>query len=68
MLVLSRKEEETILFPGTGITVKVLSLEGGRVKVGIDAPREQRCIRGELEERETIPLHGNEGSEPPRAA
>lgn len=47
MLVLSRKKNETILI-GDGIEVRIASVQGGRVKVGIDAPAEMRIRRGEL--------------------
>ena len=50
MLVLSRKESETILFPKLGITVEVSRVQGNTVRLGIDAPDEIRVIRGELED------------------
>lgn len=48
MLVLSRKIGEVIRI-GEGIEVKVLEIKGERVKIGIEAPKELRVIRGELE-------------------
>ncbi len=48
MLVLSRKEDERILFPNLGITVEVLRVKGGNVRVGVDAPKSVRVLRGEL--------------------
>ena len=50
MLVLSRKESETVLFPKLGITVEVSRIQGKTVRIGIDAPDEIRVIRGELED------------------
>lgn len=47
MLVLTRKIGDGLLI-GEGITVTILSVEGDRVKVGIDAPREVRVLRREL--------------------
>lgn len=47
MLVLSRKSEEAILI-GDDIKITVLSVEGDRVRIGIDAPREMRIYRYEL--------------------
>ncbi|MBL8093033.1 MAG: carbon storage regulator CsrA [Anaerolineales bacterium] len=47
MLVLTRKIGDGLLI-GDGITVTILSVEGDRVKVGIDAPREIRVLRREL--------------------
>lgn len=46
MLVLSRKQGEEILIDGT-ISVSVLSIEGGRIRLGINAPRSVRVQRQE---------------------
>ncbi len=48
MLVLTRKAGESIRI-GDGITITVVDLGKGRVKVGIDAPAEVAIRRGELE-------------------
>ena len=47
MLVLSRKIGEQLQI-GDGITVKVLKIRGGRIRLGIDAPEGVRITRGEL--------------------
>ncbi|MEN4052790.1 MULTISPECIES: carbon storage regulator CsrA [Sulfurimonas] len=47
MLVLARKLNESIVI-GDNITIKVVSVENGVVKLGIDAPREVSIIRSEL--------------------
>lgn len=47
MLVLARKEDESIVI-GDGITIKVISIEKGIVKIGIDAPKEVSIMRSEL--------------------
>ncbi|MEA1982290.1 MAG: carbon storage regulator CsrA [Campylobacterota bacterium] len=47
MLVLARKLDESIVI-GDDIVVKVVSIENGVVKLGIDAPREVSIIRDEL--------------------
>ena len=52
MLVLSRKENERIVFPQLGITISLLSLARKQARVGIEAPREVAIVRGELEEEE----------------
>ena len=47
MLVLARKLDESIVI-GDNIVVKVVSLENGVVKLGIEAPKEISIIRNEL--------------------
>ncbi|GAA4425535.1 response regulator [Bremerella cremea] len=48
MLVLSRSPNESIEFPGLGVSIKVLQLSKSRVRLGIDAPREIAVRRHEL--------------------
>jgi carbon storage regulator len=48
MLVLSRRINETIVFPDLSITVRVVRLKGGNVRLGIEAPSEVKVVRGEL--------------------
>ncbi len=47
MLVLTRKTDDAIVI-GDNITITVVSVEGGVVKLGIDAPKEISIIRSEL--------------------
>ena len=47
MLVLARKIDESIVI-GDNIVVKIISVENGVVKLGIDAPKEISIIRNEL--------------------
>lgn len=47
MLILSRKCEQSIVIQG-GITIKILEIEGDRVKLGISAPAGVRVVRAEL--------------------
>src|SRR5690242_17601138 len=47
MLVLSRNLGETVQIGGT-ITLTILAVERGRVRIGIDAPEQVRILRGEL--------------------
>jgi len=47
MLVLTRKLMEK-LFIGDDICITVVRLEGGQVRLGIDAPREVSVVRAEL--------------------
>ena len=49
MLVLSRKKDEEFLFPQLGISVKVVDTGSKTVRIGIDAPREIRVVRSELD-------------------
>lgn len=46
MLVLSRKQNESIFIDGR-ITVTVSEIRGGRVRLAIDAPRDIRIERAE---------------------
>lgn len=47
MLVLSRKVDESIVI-GDNITIKVISVEKGVVKLGVDAPKNVSIVRNEL--------------------
>jgi carbon storage regulator len=49
MLVLSRKVGERIRIAGD-IVVVVTAIQGDRVKIGIEAPKLVRVLRGELRE------------------
>ena len=48
MLVLSRKEEEAILFPSLEIAVQILRVQGKKVCLGIVAPPEVKVVRNEI--------------------
>ncbi len=47
MLVLSRKQQQEILI-GDDVKVTVLKVKGNTVRLGIEAPRNVKVIRGEL--------------------
>jgi len=47
MLVLARKLDESIVL-GDDITVRVISIDKGVVKLGIDAPKNISIMRSEL--------------------
>lgn len=47
MLVLERKLNEMIVIDG-GITIKLVSVVGGRVRLGIEAPKSVRIDREEV--------------------
>jgi carbon storage regulator CsrA len=48
MLVLSRRLHEKILFPGLNITVQVVTIKPGVVRLGIEAPPNVKIFREEL--------------------
>ena len=48
MLVLSRKQNERIRV-GESVVVTVARVNGGKVRIGIEAPSEMRVLRDELE-------------------
>jgi len=50
MLILTRKVGESIMI-GTDITLKVLGVRSGQVKLGIEAPRDLPVHREEIYER-----------------
>lgn len=49
MLVLTRRKDQKVLFPHLGISVEVVDVSGKSVRLGIDAPRNVRIVRSELE-------------------
>ena len=50
MLVLTRKISQQIQI-GDGVVITILQVKGNAVRVGIEAPREVRVVRGELQPR-----------------
>lgn len=48
MLVLSRSQNEKIVFPRLDITVQVLQIGKNKVRIGVKAPREVSVLRDEL--------------------
>ena len=55
MLILMRRAGEAIRI-GDDITVKVVSLEGSRVRIGVNAPREVQVDREEVAEKKRLGL------------
>ena len=47
MLVLARKQEETIVI-NENIEIRVLNIKGNQIKLGITAPVDVPVVRGEL--------------------
>jgi carbon storage regulator CsrA len=48
VLVLSRRTSERIVLPDLNITVTVVSVTGGVVRLGIEAPPDVQVLREEL--------------------
>jgi carbon storage regulator len=53
MLVLSRKLNEKIVIDG-GIVVTVVKIEGGQVRLGIEAPSHIKVFREEILDRKPV--------------
>lgn len=47
MLVVTRREGTAVVLGGF-VVVRILGVEGGKVRVGIDAPRDVPIFRGEI--------------------
>ena len=47
MLILSRKKDESIIIDGN-IEIKIVEIEDGKVKIGIEAPKNIDIMRKEL--------------------
>src|SRR5262249_1221565 len=62
MLVLSRRTSEKILLPSINVTVQVVAIRPGQVRLGIDAPPDVQVLRAEiahqypLEHPEPVPV------------
>ncbi len=52
MLVLTRKAGEGIVI-GDDVTIKIIELKGGGVRIGIEAPRDRKIYRQELYDKIT---------------
>src|SRR4051812_26934359 len=52
MLILSRRLNEALLFPGFDTAVRVVELKPNMVRLGIEAPDEVRVLRGEVPDRD----------------
>lgn len=50
MLILSRKKDESIIIDGN-IEIKIIEIEDGKVKIGIEAPKNIEIMRSELYKR-----------------
>jgi carbon storage regulator len=50
MLIVSRKKDESILIGDSSIKITIIETSDGRVKLGIDAPKDIRVVRAEVAE------------------
>ena len=64
MLVLTRRPQETIVFPGFHTTVQVVSVQPNAVRLGVEAPPEVRVLTGEAAGRGLRPTPGPSAAEP----
>ena len=48
MLVLTRRPHEKIVLPGLHVTIHIVAVKGGTVRLGVDAPPEVQVLREEL--------------------
>lgn len=55
MLVLTRKTQQCIVIGEEQITVKILEIRGGRVRLGIDAPTDVTIRRAEVPAQVPVP-------------
>jgi len=51
MLVLSRRLNEKLIFPGLQTSIQVVGIKPGVVRLGVDAPDEVRVLREEVPDR-----------------
>jgi carbon storage regulator CsrA len=55
MLVLTRRPTEKVLLPAVGLTIQVVAVKPGVVRLGIDAPPAVAILREELVGRPVDP-------------
>ena len=56
MLVLTRKENESIVIDGGQITLTILRIRGNQISLGIQAPKEVSVLRAELKRAGSAPV------------
>jgi carbon storage regulator len=61
MLVISRKTDETFII-NDNITIHILEINGDKVKIGIEAPKDVKIMRSEILETEKINIEAQSNS------
>jgi carbon storage regulator len=59
VLILTRKEDETILI-GENVSIKIVKIRGNQVRLGVDAPADIYVLRGEMKLHEQDDLFETE--------
>jgi carbon storage regulator len=59
MLILTRRLKQTLTI-GSDITVTVMQIRGGQVRIGVSAPEAVRVLRGEILEKGRAPQRPSE--------
>ncbi len=62
MLVLSRRLNEKVILPGLNVTVQVVAIENGRVRLGFEAPPDVIVLREELTALVPAPARARRGA------
>ena len=57
MLVLSRRQNESIVIPSLGIEIEIVRIKGNTVRLGVIAPREVKVLRKELLDANQVNEH-----------
>ena len=47
MLVLTRHDGQKIVLPSLGVTFTIVRIEGDRVRIGVEAPKDVKILRDE---------------------
>lgn len=59
VLILTRRPHEKIVLPGLGVTIQVAAIQGGTVRIGIEAPPDVRVMREELLNQSKAPAEAS---------
>ena len=62
MLVLSRRLNEKVVMPGLKVTVQVVAIGNGRVRLGFEAPPDVMVLRWELTAQVPAPARARRGA------